>query len=79
MKKPNMISTRFTRALRYRKWSILLFPLVALPAALTARFLTGSWAWRDPVSLIIFWYFGVMICVILTFMVRDHYKDHDEQ
>lgn len=63
---------RFKRAIRYRKWAILLFPLTGPIGIMIGGFLTS-----DPFDLtqMIIFYFGIAIGVIAHFMAKDDYKE----
>lgn len=64
---------RFKRAVHYRKWSILLFPLTGPVGIFVGGLLTANPF--DFVQMAIF-YFGLVIMVIAYFMAKDSYKEH---
>ena len=63
---------RFKRAIRYRTWAILLFPLTGpIGAAVESVINNNS---NNYVTMTIY-YFGIAIGVIAYFMAKDEYKE----
>ena len=63
---------RFKRAIRYRKWAILLFPLVGPLGVITASALNDS---AVSVTSMVIHYVGIAIGVITFAMIKDDYKE----
>jgi len=63
---------RFKRAIRYRKWAILLFPLVGPVGVVIGGALTSN---SFDVTGMAIHYFGMVVMVIAFFMAKDDYKE----
>jgi hypothetical protein len=63
---------RFKRAIRYRKWAILLFPLTGPIGAMIESIINNNS--NNYVTMTIY-YFGIAIGVIAYFMAKDEYKE----
>ena len=63
---------RFKRAIRYRKWAIVLFPLIGPLGEITESFLNSN---ALNYTTMVIYYFGIMVMVIAYFMAKDDYKE----
>jgi|GEM_PF-7082970 len=63
---------RFKRAIRYRKWPILLFPLTGPIGIIIGGLLTSN---PFDITQMTIFYFGMIFMVIAYFMAKDDYKE----
>jgi len=66
---------RFKRAIRYRKWAILLIPLIGPLGEVTESAINNN---SINTTTMIIHYVGIAIIVIAFSMVKDEYKNQKD-
>jgi hypothetical protein len=66
---------RFKRAIRYRKWAILLIPLIGPLGELTESAINNN---SVNTTTMMIHYVGIAVIVIAFSMVKDEYKNQKD-